>query len=213
MIVELENFIIESNGELKYKDEIINNLQKNTAKFLEFFELKKLSKKLKIVIYDSHEEYKAHMEEHVSDFKDWMIGDTYGGNINLLSYDEVVKLDSHKNMTFNGFLKCILHEFVHVCQSEYGNNQRELKWFWEGLAVNLSGQPNKGKDLSDCDFALLKKDFNNVEGNYDYAYEIVKYILEEYSHDEVMEFVKNPEYLKKVEREIFERAIEKQYKK
>ena len=210
MIIELENFIIESNSDIKYKDEIINNLKNNTAKILNFFELEKLSKKIKIVIYDSHDEYRKHMEKHVAEFKDWMIGDTYGENMNLLAYDEVIKLDSHKNMTIDGFLKGILHEFVHVCQSEYGDNQRELLWFWEGLAVNLSGQPNKGKDLSSCDFSILKKDFNNVEGNYEYAYEIVKFILEEFSHDEVMEFVKNPESFKKIEYRIFEKAVEKQ---
>ncbi len=210
MIIEIENFIIEFENDLKYKDEMIYNLQNNTQRILAFFELEKLSNKQKIVIYNSVEKYKAHMEKYVPEYKDWMIGDTYGENINLLSFDEVKKLDSHKNITMDGFMKGILHEFVHVCQGEYGKNERELLWFWEALAVNLSGQPNKPISLADCDFSLLKKDFNNVKGNYNYAYELGKYILETYSHEEIMEFIKNPDLFKSMEYKIFESALEKQ---
>jgi hypothetical protein len=210
MIIEIENFIIESEDEIDYKDEMVYTLQNRTRKILEFFELEKLSKKQKIVIYNSVEKYKAHMEKHVPEYKDWMIGDTYGENINLLSLDEVKKLESHKNFTIDSFMNGILHEFVHVCQREYGKNERELLWFWEALAVNLSGQPNKPISLADCDFSLLKKDFNNVEGNYNYAYELGKYILEIYSHEEIMTFIKNPELLKSVEYKIFENALERQ---
>ena len=210
MIVEIDNFIIESENDINYIDDIISNLQNNTQKILEFFELEKLSKKKRIVIFSSVEKYKLHMEKYVSEYKDWMIGDTYGENINLLSLDEVIKLESHKNFTLESFMKGILHEFVHVCQREYGKNERELLWFWEALAVNLSGQPNKAISLTGCDFALLKKDFNNVDGNYNYAYELGKYILEEYSHEEIIEFIKKPDLLKKFEYKIFENALERQ---
>lgn len=210
MIVEIENFIIESENDIKYKDEIICNLQNNTQKILDFFELEKLSKKKRIVIYNSIEKYKLHMEKYVSEYKDWMIGDTYGEDINLLSLDEVKKLESHKNFTIESFMKGILHEFVHVCQREYGKNEKELLWFWEALAVNLSGQPNKPISLANCDFTLLKKDFNNVIGNYRYAYELGKYILEEYSHKEILEFIKSPNLFKNIEYKIFENALERQ---
>ncbi|MBR3003383.1 MAG: hypothetical protein IKF38_07550 [Clostridia bacterium] len=210
MRIELENFIIESDNEIKYKNEIIDNLNNNTISILNFFDLKRLSKKKKIIIYNSHEKYKLHMLNYVSEFKDWMIGDTYGENINLLSFDEVKKLDSHKDFTLEKFMKGILHEFVHVCQREYGKNQRDLLWFWEALAVNLSGQTNKSIQLSTCDFTLLKNDFNNVKDNYRYAFELGKFILENYSHTEILEFVKNPDLLREVEYSIFEKALDKQ---
>ena len=206
MKVELSNFTIECDGVINNIDDIISALENDTAQILNFFDLDKLSKKKKVIIFTDREKYKEHMLQFVNDFKEWMCADTYGGNINLLELSVAKKSKEHRNLNLTKFIKCILHEFVHLCQQELNYKLDEITWYWEALATNLSGQDYIKADLFECDFDKLQKDFNNVKNNYSYSFTLGKFMLENYSKDKLLEYVRNSSLLIQDANEIFELA-------
>ena len=204
MKIELNNFVIEADKEISYMSNIISTLENDTAKILDFFELQKLSKKKRVVIFTNREKYKEHLLPYVSEFKEWMCADTYDGNINLLEISEARKSKEHKDMNMDEFVKCILHEFVHSCQQEWNANSFGVTWYWEALATNLSEQNYDVVSLLECDFKKLKEDFNNTSKGYSYSYTLGKFMLENYSKKQLLEYVKNPCLLKAEADCIFE---------
>lgn len=206
MKLELRNFIIECDKDINYIDEIVSVLENNTRDILDFFELDKLSQKKKVVIFTDINKYKEHLIPYVKEFKEWMCGDTYDGNINFLEISEARKSNAHKNMTLDEFIKGILHEFVHSCQQELNMNSNGNAWYWEALATNLSGQDYTKVDLSDCDFESLQKNFNGTKNGYSYAYTLGRFMLENYPKDKLLEYIKNPTLLKMDANDIFESA-------
>ena len=83
MLKEKDNFIIEYDKDYDYLDSLVETLETEGKEILNFFGLEKLSKKQKIKIWSSIEDYKKHLEPYVEKYYDWMNGDTYGGNINM----------------------------------------------------------------------------------------------------------------------------------
>ena len=213
MKIELNNFVIEFDKDIDYISSVISTLENETYEILNFFELEKLSKKKKVVIFTDREKYKEHMLKYVPEFKEWMCADTYDGNINLLEIGEARKANSHKNMTIDEFTKCILHEFVHSCQQELNLNSGGNGWYWEALATNLSGQDYDEIDLSLCDFERLQKEFYNVKGCYSYSFTLGKYMLENYSKERLLEYIKNPILLKEDAIDIFDKVKNSQFNK
>lgn len=133
MKIETNSFIIESDKKIDYIDKILELLENDTKGILEFFNLEKLSKKKKVIIYSNVEKYKEHLLPYVKEYKIWMCGDTYDNNINLLDIDEARSKTVHNDMTFEQFYKGILHELVHACQQEINSNADGVEWFWESL--------------------------------------------------------------------------------
>jgi len=142
-----------------------------------------------------------------------MCADTDDGNINLFDISEARTSTEHKDMDLDEFLKCILHEFVHSCQQEWSPNSNGTSWYWESLATNLSNQDYSPVSLVDCDFEKLKGDFNGTKNGYSYSYTLGKYMLENYSKDKLLEYVKNPDLLKRDADDIFQAAKQSQTNK
>lgn len=208
MKVELDNFIIESDKEISYINDLINILENNTKDILDFFELDKISNKKRVVIYTDIEKYKEHIS-HYEEYSDWICADTFDGNINLLDIEIVRKTETHKYMTIEGLLKVALHEFVHSCEQELGTCPKGNEWFWESLSTNLSGQEFDDINLKDFDFELFRNNFNikDIEissRHYCAAYAIGKYILENYSKDKILEYIKYPDNLIEDTENIFD---------
>ena len=119
------------------------------------------------------------------------------------------KFTTHTNANLDEILKMIMHEFVHACNDEVKKWVRKTIWFHEGLATNLAHQDYEITDLETCDFEKLEWNFNGYgSGSYSYAYTIVNYLLNNYSHEEVMYFVKEPDYLIENSKTIFNQAKE-----
>lgn len=212
MKIELDNFIIECDKEINYMSNIVSTLENNTVGILDFFELDKLSQKKRVVIFTDREKYKNHLLPYVIRFEEWMCADTYDGNINLLEISEARKSKEHENMDMDEFIKCILHEFVHSCQQEWNSNSDGTAWYWEALATNLSDQDYSLVSLEDCDFEELKRNFNGTKNGYSYSYTLGKYMLENYSKDKLLDYVKNPDILKQDADSIFETVKQSQKK-
>lgn len=194
MIKETENFIIEYDSSIEYIDEIVEKLKNEMKRILNFFELSNLSKKKKVKIWNNILEYQTHLEKYVPKYYEWMIADTYDGNINMLSIKECKKTKSHFDIELEEFLKNIIHEFVHSCQQEINPDSKNVEWFWEALATNL-GNPFDHVTSIQCTKEELMYDFNSLFNNYNTSYTIGKYMLENFSHSKILEYVKNREKL------------------
>ena len=194
MIRENDYFIIECDENITYIDDLVSTLEKEMFRILKFFGLKKLSKKKKIKIWNKRAEYQLYLEKYVPKYYDWMIADTHDGNINMLAIDECRKTKSHSDITMKSFLQSIVHEFVHSCQQEINSDATNVEWFWEALATNL-GNPFDHVTSILYDKNELMYNFVSLTYNYNVSYTIGKFMLENYSHAKILEYVESPQKL------------------
>ena len=192
MVLEKNSFTIYYDENISYIPEVVDYLESKTNEIMKFFELDSLNSKKKIVIYNNLELYKKHIEQFY-EYHDYMCADTNDGNINLLSLEEAHKTHEHKNMTLEELKSTILHEFVHICQqdSELEHLGSDIVWFWEALATNL-GNPEEFTKVEINATNEEINDFNSLPYNYPIAFTIGNYMLENYSHDDIFEYVKYP---------------------
>ncbi len=195
MLVEKKYFKLEYDSSITYIPEVIDYLEIKMKDIMAFFEITSIKEQRKIIIYDDLEKYKKHIEKF-TDYHDYMCADTNDGNINLLSIEAAHKTKTHANMTLDELKTTICHEFVHICQqeSEIEHLEPEIVWFWEALATNL-GNPNmfhkieiKGNEELD--------NFSSLKNNYLIAFTIGSYLLENYSHEKILEYIRFPKKLK-----------------
>ena len=196
MYFETENFIIKSNKQIPYINEVLEYLNEQIPAILEFFKLEKLSVKKEIIIWTDINEYKKHIEQF-TDYKDWMCADTFDGNINMLSIEECHKTKSHEFTDVKHFKTTIAHEFVHICHQEVQKAKEGFNdsWYWEALATNL-GNPEQFDLLTiNTTSDELINNFNDIKYAYGIAYTIGKYMLSTYDHDTILNYVRNPQTL------------------
>ncbi|MBP3841139.1 MAG: hypothetical protein IK997_03310 [Bacilli bacterium] len=192
MVIEKSNFIIYYDEELSYIPEVVEYLELRMDEIMSFFKLDSLSSKKKIIVYNDLELYKRHIEKFYQ-YQDYMRADTNDGNINLLSVEAAHNTKEHSQMTVDELKSTILHEFVHICQQEAQKEtiDNEIIWFWEALATNL-GNPEK---FSKILITATNDEINNfifLPYNYPIAFTIGNYILENYTNEEILEYVKYP---------------------
>ena len=197
MKVETDFFEVDDIEKVPYFKNISQFLDDRAIGILDFFGIENPSK-TKIVFWDDLEAYKRHLYEYGVIYRDDICADTFDNNINVMSLDLVHKTDTYKNMTLDQFRQNIVHEFVHVCQNslEEENVSDRNAWFCEALATNLGNPEQFGKLI----YIMITKDelenFNTIEDNrYEIAYTIGRYLLENYSDEEILEFVRHPSKL------------------
>lgn len=195
VIKENLNFTVECSNDLPYLKDVIDYLNSQTSMIMNFFAVDKLSRKIKVVVWNDIEEYRKHCEKHTS-YKTWMCGDTFGGNINMLSIEECRKTKEHADMNIDEFKTIIAHEFVHICHGEsvIHNIPDDYGWFWEALATNL-GNPFSGLTKIDISKEELMNNFNDIYGGYQIAFSIGKYMLLNYPHELILKYIKYPKFL------------------
>ncbi|MCH5269749.1 MAG: hypothetical protein J1E83_03285 [Lachnospiraceae bacterium] len=174
-------------------------------RIMKFFKLTELKSPKEIFLYAKTEEYAKHISRYVTQYQDWMVADTYDGNIHILSLDGCRSTNAHKKMEQDAYAKIIIHEFVHACQQEINPNAYGCQWFWEALATNLSGQVYADIPVL-CDKEQLMFYYESLPDQYPISYHIGKYMLEKYSHEKLLEYVYEPEKLREDVEEIL-RAV------
>ena len=204
---ELENFIVESEIELSYFDEVVDYIVVNEKRVLDFFKLEKLPHKVNILIL-SYESFKGFIVSKYGEILDYVSGDSdYATNtIRILNVDDQIKYTTHKDADVERIKTTALHEIIHQCHHVYHTDYRQTTWFSEGLATNLSNQKYDIQDLNNCDFDKLKNDFRHYRGAYKFSYTIVNYILNNCLKDEIEMLYKNPDYLRENADKIFGKA-------
>lgn len=207
---ELENFIIESDVQLNYFNDVVDYIARNEKRILDFFKLKKLPSKVKILIL-SYEPFKEFIISKYGEILSYICGDSNSSThtIRILNIDDQIKYTTHKDADVEKIQDTVLHEIVHQCHHIYITDYTSYKqttWFSEGLATNISNQKYEIQDLNQCNFEELKNDFRHYKGSYRYAYTIVNYILNNYSDEEIERLYKNPDYVRESANRIFEEA-------
>lgn len=198
----LPNFVIECDKQLDYIEDLNTKLLEESSRILSFFELDGLKEPKKIKIWTDRTKYQQYLEQYVDKYYEWMNGDTYDGNINMLSIEECRKTSAHSDMTLEEFLTNICHEFVHSCQQEINSDDQKVEWFWEALATNLANPFDHVASIQ-CEDDELINNLNGIPYNYEICFTIGKYLLENYSHEQIMNWVKNPDKLRHDTKRIF----------
>lgn len=194
--IENKNFILQFDEKDKdLANQVQAVLDKEYSRILKWFDLESLPKKTLIKIYNNKEEYKQNLipwlEKEGAQYHDWMIADTYDGNINMLSLDLCRQTEAHNDITLDEFLITPIHEFVHVCHRNI-IQEKNLSWFSEGLATQLAGQDYYKTNHIPYTAKELQQNFKNLDGAYCVAYTLVGRLLGKYSHSEMLEFAKKP---------------------
>lgn len=97
-------------------------------------------------------------------------------------------------MTEEEFERNIIHEFVHICEQEYHQSAEHCAWFWEALALNL-GDPFDHVVPNSFTSEELMDQFYGLNDAYLVAYTLGKFMLENYSKDRILNYVKDSELL------------------
>lgn len=207
---ELENFIIESDVQLNYFDDVVDYIANNERRILVFFKLGKLPNRVKILIL-SYEPFKEFIISKYGEILSYICGDSNSSThtIRILNVDDQIKYTTHKDADVEKIQDTALHEIVHQCHHIYITDYtgyKQTTWFSEGLATNISNQKYEIQDLNQCNFDELKTDFRHYKGSYRYAYTIVNYVLNNYSDEEIEKLYKNPDYVRESANKIFEEA-------
>ena len=200
MSFETDFYIVDDIEKVPYFKDIAKELDDKAIEIISFFEILN-KKKTKIVFWDDIDAYKEHLKKHNVLYRSDICADTMDNNINALTLDAAHKTDVYKDMTLEQLRQNISHEFVHVCQNslEEENVDDRNAWFCEALATNLGNPEQFGKLI----YIMITKEelekFNSIENNrYETAYTIGRYLLENFSPEEILEFVKYPSKLDRI---------------
>ena len=205
MLVKRNCFEIEYDENLTYIPKVIEYLESKMKDIMDFFELKSITPR-KIVIYNDLETYKKQFERF-GRYRDYVCADTNDGNINLLSLEAAHQTKTHANMSLEELKMTISHEFVHICQqeAEVEPEKIEVVWFWEALATNL-GNPSMFRKIEIEESNDEIANFSSLKNNYLIAFTIGNYLLENYSHDQILEYVRFPKRLINDSSDILDKA-------
>ena len=203
----MPSFILECDKNLSYGEDLIKKLDQDSSRILKFFELENLKQPKKIKIWTDRKKYQKYLEQYVPKYYEWMCGDTHDENINMLSLEECKKTESHQDMTLEEMLRIINHEFTHACQQEINSDAKNVEWFWEALATNLAN-PFDCVASMQCEDDELIYHLNDVPYSYQICFTIGKFMIEEYPHEKILDYVKNPDQLRKDTRKIFKEERE-----
>ena len=168
---------------------------------MNFFDIKEISKPTFIEIFNNKDEFrkKAFSLSKTKELPDWAVGISINGKnydanyILELSLVEQKKIDYHKDKTIEDFMKTIIHEFVHLCHTQYTNYiYPEDVWISEGIATYLSNQ---------YEDATYNKKLKNIFGEDIVPYKnyrvIFNYIFDNYSKEDIMKLLNNNQEIKK----------------
>lgn len=209
--IEFCNFELEyTNKDKEYIDNVIQILNDKSEEVMNFFELKNLSRKVKIKFWDNVEEYRNFFNKSLKKYNkmipDWEVARATNTlnecRIDILSLGEARKCRGHANDSVENLIQIIVHEFVHICHFEYNNHTSTMTWFMEALATNLAGQ-NNCKKLT-CTLQEIVTEMPTNYGNY---YLLGKYLLENYDKSQVLELAKNKELLEKSTEDIYNNTL------
>lgn len=179
-----------------YLKEIVQYFNNNYNKIMKVFNLKDLDKNLLIKLWDDNQSFSKNMgqllELKSEDIPIWAVGFSINekldniSQIHYLSLKEIRKIAYHKENTQIDLKKGIIHEFVHICHSQFCNyNYPKQLWITEGIATYLSNQyPNAKPNTTIKE--MLSNEYSEYQ-NYRYIFNIIFNI---FSKTEIQEILK-----------------------
>ena len=195
----IKNVYIDENY---FSKEQLDYIKKQFLYVMNFFNIKEINKPTYIKIFNNRENFKRMVFSSTKTKKlpKWSIGISinekeYDKNYILeLSLEEQKKIEYHKDKTIDDFIKTIIHEFVHVCHTQYTNyNYPEDTWVSEGIATYLS---NQYSDVSYTD--ELEEIFSENVVPYQNYRNVFNYVFENYSKEDILKLLNNDNYIKEI---------------
>ena len=204
MRIENDLFVLYYSKEDEYYiEDFVNYLNENVKKVLDFFNFKKLSKKITISLIKNKEEFdRIFTSIYNQPAYDFAIGFAKASNIYYISFNDLKNIPKHEKDTYEYYKKTIIHEFVHSCNYEFSSVW--IRCLCEGLAVYLSGQRN----MDDIQFNITKEELFNGRINYGQYFLFVKYIIDNYSHDYVLKLYKDEKFSTENLDRLYDEAVE-----
>ena len=156
---------------------------------INYFELRKNTNKAIIRIWNNSEKFSDFWKEKYkqNSSPNTLTGFCYEHNhieiINLKNYIKIKKI-KNQEVDFNDWYNLIIHEFTHYCAKEYTNYTLGTKWIQEGLAINLSHQR-----YFEFEITSSLEDIQNNKCTYNDAYTLMKYVMETYNREFVLNFL------------------------
>lgn len=193
--IELNYLIIEyENDDECYIKDFVKNLEKETKRIVNFFDIKEFNNKVNIKIWNNLENFRYFAK--INGFTDkngnvnnWVCGIAKDNNINVLTLKEYKKTKYHENGNLNDIFYLILHEFVHTCYNKVVGKNKRFKWLSEGVATTISGQYNK--DLAELEFNTTIEDMEEGTVHYNNYYIMFSYVYKTYGKDYIMALIRN----------------------
>ena len=182
-----------------FKNEQLEYIKEQMLNILDFFDIEEIKKPTFIKIFNNIEEFRSEALKlsKFDSLPEWSVGISvnmkeYDSNYILeLSLEEQRKIEYHKNKTLEGFIKTIIHEFVHTCHLQYNNNTELDVWINEGIATYLSNQ---------CENLEYTKEFEEIFSENVVPYQnyrkVFDYVFENYSKQDILKLLKNDKEIK-----------------
>lgn len=203
MVHEDEYFIINyTEQDRLYIDKVLSHLNNKYDEYRQFFSVEELPFKVHFILYDNIDLFRAEMKRKYGHVRETTVGHACGSLVEILTLSERKKVKNQENSTEETIIMTFAHELLHIFHAFYKGNNNGT-WFAEGLAINL-GSPRYELGLIDC----TPTDLINKSGKSRHYYAMVKYMLKNMSHEEILEYAKNDDMVMEHTEEIYTLANE-----
>ena len=185
-------------GDEQFAQKVLGVLEHEQKCIMDFFELDKMSKKVRIIFYNDLQKFidlQTQNGKYPNRYQGWNVATVKNGDIHILNFDLYRKAPQHEGTTFEDYNKTLTHEFVHACHEEILMDKNIMPpLLMEGIATQLAGQTKyKLKSTIDCEARDLIENFYATRFSYAFAYEIMGYLLDTKTHEEVLDILRAPQ--------------------
>ena len=192
-----ELIIKNSNRQIDYINQLLENIEKRFNNLLSFFNLEKSNIPIHIVLWDNLEDFRNNEKSKGrKNIPNWMCGTASIKNnchlINSLTLEELRKCESHEKATLQSLENLIIHELTHcVTKCFIPTQYKETKrWLKEAIATSLSNQSHTIRlDQS------LDNLYNDDFVDYGAFHAIGNYLLSETSQEYIHQLLENSTFL------------------
>ena len=180
-------------------NKIINDLNAFKPVAMNFFGIQNLSRNFNIKIYDNLENFINFVTFDGEQPRRYHIGTVAtarDGFAHILSPELYLKDAHHTNCTYDDYIKTLKHEFVHVCHEEILKDKNIMPpLLMEGIATRLAGQTKYANKVNkiECSAEDLICNFYSTKKSYAYAYEIMGYLINNTSHENLLNLLSEPQ--------------------
>ncbi len=182
-----------------FTEKILNDLEDFQKEAMNFFEIDKLSRTFNVQIYDSLTNFVNFVTFNGKEpkrYHDGTVATTRNGVVHILNLELYTQDERHKNNNYDDYIKTLKHEFVHICHEEILKDKNIMPpLLMEGIATRLAGQTKYANKVTEinCSADDLVFDFYKIKNNYAYAYEIMGYLMQNKSHNDLLKILSEPQ--------------------
>lgn len=210
--VEMERFAID----------LFMEINSEKKQILDFFKLENI-RKVEILLFNSKEKFIDSISCYYSNIESIPVyckANVCDGKIHIL-FDEKIESNEYR---YTLKLRNVIHEYIHIIYNEYISPNYRILWLDEGIAINVSKEraylKNKERftdflmdirptlnKIRITEFEHGSKFVNDEYNGYDISYLLVRYLIENFSNDEINILIRDNDQVHKLEENIMNDVI------